>query len=167
MHRADPAYCELADCSKPIDICIWRPETGEIDKVGVSTAWNYQQGSRLQWLPGKTDSIAYNVIVNGKPFSIILDLENRERRELPAPIYTFSPDGQISISPNFTTLAHCWRAYGYTPLAANPTIRDQNADGLWQLDVTTGKESLFISTSRVANFRAIPESKHRGTSSVM
>jgi hypothetical protein len=42
-------------------------------------------------------------------------------------------------------------------------IADQDADGLWQLDLQTGKQSLFISTRRAAAFEAVPsadESSH-------
>src|SRR6202008_1612264 len=73
----------------------------------------------------------------------------------PGPIYVISPDGKTSISPNFCTLAHRWRAYGYPPLAATPMNRDQDEDGLLQLDIETGKQSLFISTRRAAAFEAV------------
>jgi hypothetical protein len=156
IHRTDPAFFAMNDCGKPIDICLWRPSTGEIQAVDSTAAWNFQQGSRLQWLPGRTDTLAFNAIEDGRAVSVLKNVVTGERSVLPAPIYVFSPDGKVSISPNFTTLAHRWKAYGYPPLEANPPITDQNADGLWQLDIETGKQSLFISTQRAAEFEAVP-----------
>lgn len=158
IHRADPAYFEMRDCDKSIDICLWYPEDGKVQAVDSTRAWNFQQGSRLQWLPGRTDTIAFNAIENGRAVSVLRNIASGERRVLPASIYVFSPDGKTSISPNFTTLAHRWKAYGYVALAANPPIRDQGADGLWQLDIETGEHSLFISTKRAADFEAVPNS---------
>ena len=155
IHRAAPEFFAMSDCNNPIDICLWRPECGEIQAVDSTTAWNFQQGSRLQWLPGRSDTIAFNAIENGRAVSVLRNITSGERRILPAPIYVFSPDGKVSISPNFTTLAHRWKAYGYPPLAANPPITEQNTDGLWQLDIETDKQSLFISTQRAAEFKAV------------
>ncbi|MGB7547702.1 MAG: hypothetical protein WBM14_08130 [Terracidiphilus sp.] len=162
IHRADPAYFEMSDCDKPIDICLWYPQTGEIRVVDTTRAWNFQQGSRLQWMPGRPDTIVFNDIEDGRAVSVLRNVVTGERRVLPAPIYVFSPDGKVSISPNFTTLAHRWKAYGYVPLEATPPIPDQDADGIWQLDIETGKESLFISTKRAAEFQAVPNAHPSG-----
>jgi hypothetical protein len=156
IHRAAPEFFAMGDCDKPIDICLWRPRTGEIEAIDSTTAWNFQQGARLQWVPGRKDTIAFNAIEDGRAVSVLRNVATGERRVLPASIYVFSPDGKISISPNFVTLAHRWKAYGYLPLADNPPVADQNEDGLWQLDIETGKKSLFISTQRAAEFEAVP-----------
>lgn len=156
IHRAAPELFAMGDCDKPIDICLWHPRTGEIEVIDSTTAWNFQQGSRLQWVPGRKDTIAFNAVEDGCAVSVLRNVVTGERRVLPASIYAFSPDGKISISPNFTTLAHRWKAYGYLSLAANPPITDQNEDGLWQLDIETGKKSLLISTQRAAEFEATP-----------
>ncbi|MFZ0746425.1 MAG: hypothetical protein WAM85_18605 [Terracidiphilus sp.] len=155
IHRASPTYCEMHDCNKSIDICLWYPHSGEIRAVGSTEAWNFQQGSRLQWLPGRTDTIVYNSMEDGRVVSVLRNIVSGDRRVLPAAIYVFSPDGKVSISPNFTTLARRWKAYGYMSVAPNPPIADQSADGLWQLDIETGSENLFISTERAADFEAV------------
>ena len=54
------------------------------------------------------------------------------------------------------TLAHRWRAYGYPQLEHTPAPAEQSEDGLWQLDLESGKEALFISTKRAAEFEAVP-----------
>ena len=121
IHRASPGLSEMSDCGRPIDICLWRPQTGEMDAVDSTTAWNFQQGARLQWLPGSKDTIAFNAMEGDRAVAVLRNIGTGERRVLPAPIYVISPDGKTSIAPNFTTLAHRWKAYGYPPLAGNPT----------------------------------------------
>lgn len=154
IHRASSSFFSMDDCRKPIEICLWFPATGEIRAVDETSAWNFQQGARLQWVPGLKSTLAFNTIENGKAVSVLRDLTTGERRALPGAIYALSPDGKTSIAPNFTTLAHRWMAYGYMPLLEEPQIRDQNEDGLWQLDLVTGQQQLFLSTQRVAEFEA-------------
>jgi hypothetical protein len=158
VHKASPGMFEMADCGKPIEICLWRPHSGRIEPVDTTTGWNFQQGSRLQWLPGSQCTIVFNTVVDGRAVGVLRDISTGAREMLPAPVYVISPDGKTSIAPNFTTLAHRWKAYGYPPLARDPLSQDQDqdADGLWQLDLTSGKQELFISTRRVAEFEAAP-----------
>lgn len=154
VHRLPAEYFELSDCTKPIEICLWRPQQGEIEAVDSTRAWNFQQGARLQWLPGRADTIAFNAIEDGSAVAVLRNVDTGERKTLPAPIYAFSPDGKVSIAPNFTTLAHRWKAYGYPGLAGNPLVENQAADGLWQLEMESGKQSLFVSTRRAAELEA-------------
>jgi hypothetical protein len=144
----------MSDCGKPIEICLWRPKEGLTETIDSTTAWNFQQGARLQWLPGRTDTIVFNAIENGRAVSVFRNVLNGARRVLPGAVYALSPDGKVSITPNFTTLAHRWKAYGYNPLLANALIKDPAQDGLWHLNLETGQERLFISTKRVAEHNA-------------
>ena len=155
IHRADPAFFSMDDCSKPIEICLWFPETGEIRVLDTTYAWNFQQGARLQWVPGEKAMLAFNSIENGKAVSVFRDLDKDERQVRKGAIYAFSPDGRISIAPDFRTLACRWMAYGYMPLRDHAPTTNQDADGLWKLDLATGKEGLFISTQRAAAFEAV------------
>lgn len=155
IHRAPSGLFEMGDCGKPIEICLWRPQTGVIETVDSTTGWNFQQGSRLQWLPGSPDVLVFNTVEGERSVAVLRNVATGARSVLPGAIYAISPDGKTSVSPNFSTLAHRWKAYGYPPLECTPIISDQDADGLWQLDLETGKESLFISTKRAATFEAV------------
>lgn len=156
VHRTAPDYFQLDDCTKPVEICLWHPQTGGMHPVDSTAAWNFQQGARLQWLPGQKGTLVFNSVENGCVVSVIHDVLSGQRRILPFAIYAISPDGRTSLAPNFTTLAHRWKAYGYPSLARNVPIADQGADGLWELDLLTGEHSLFISTKRAAQFEAPP-----------
>lgn len=85
IHRADPAFIEMSDCLCPIEICLWCPETGAIEAVDSTTAWNFQQGARLQWLPGEPHTLVFNDAVNGNPVAVLKNVKTGERRTLPAP----------------------------------------------------------------------------------
>jgi hypothetical protein len=152
IHRAPPDLFRLEDCRRPIEICLWDPAAGAIQAVDATTGWNFQQGSRLQWLPGSKNTIVFNTVAAGRAVAVTRNVVTGDRSVLPAAIYAISPDGKTSISPNYVTLAHRWKAYGYPALEETPAPANQDADGLWQLDLESGKESLFISTKRAAEF---------------
>lgn len=156
IHRAAPELFRLEDCCRPIEICVWDPKSGAIQPVDSTVGWNFQQGSRLQWLPGSPDTLIFNTVENGRAVAVLKRISTGERTVLPAAIYSISPDGKTSIAPNFLTLAHRWKAYGYPSLAETPAPTDQDSDGLWRLDLESGKETLFVSTKRAAEFGSIP-----------
>jgi hypothetical protein len=156
IHRANPDFYRMEDCGEPIEICLWYPQSGEIRPIDTTTGWNFQQGSRLQWLPGTRDRIIFNTVQDGRAVSVVKNVSNGESTILPAAIYAISPDGKTSIAPSFVTLSHRWKAYGYPPLARVPNTADNAADGLWELDLRSGVHKLFISTKRAAEFEAIP-----------
>lgn len=155
IHRAPADFATMDDCERPIEVCLWWPQSGEMRPIDTTSAWNFQQGARLQWLPNRNDTLVFNSIENGRAVSIFRNVVSGDRKVLPSPIYALSPDGRVSIAPNFTTLAQRWKAYGYPLLAANARRLDQSADGLWQLNIETGQQSLFISTQRAAEFEAV------------
>ncbi|HET7104667.1 MAG TPA: hypothetical protein VFI20_11325 [Terracidiphilus sp.] len=159
IHRLPPDFSAMSDCGRRIEICLWLPQTDEILPVDSTTAWNFQQGSRLQWVPGRVNCIAFNEIERGRAVSVIRNIATGQRHVLPAPIYAVSPDGKMSIAPNFTTLAHAWKAYGYPPLTGQPRCTDDRLDGLWKLQLDSGEMSLFISTKRVTGLEPVSGSK--------
>jgi hypothetical protein len=159
IHRADPEFYRMEDCCKPIQICLWYPNSGEIREIDKTTGWNFQQGSRLQWLPGERDRIVFNSVQNGRAVAVIRDVLSGERVVLDGAIYAVSPDGKKSLAPDFATLAHRWKAYGYPSLADGSEIANNRENGLWELDLETGIKRLFISIARAAAFEAIPNAE--------
>lgn len=156
IHRTPPDFFRLEDCRNPIEICLWNLSSGLIRPLDETTGWNFQQGSRLQWLPGTADTLIFNTVEQGRAVAVLKNVQSGARTVLPSAIYAISPDGKTSIAPDFSTLAHHWKAYGYPLLANLPMNDNQDADGLWQLDIETGNKNLFISTRRAAAFEAVP-----------
>lgn len=114
--------------------------------LAESTAWCWQQGCMMQWLPGSRSEIIFNARERGRYVSHILDVHTRRKRTLPAPIYAISPDARWAVAPDFRRLADTRPGYGYNG------IPDPNADdkapanaGIWRLDLSSGKHDLIFS----------------------
>lgn len=148
VHRMPAGFSEMAHTEEAVEICLWRPADQSFEVLGQTTAWNFQQGARLQWLPGKNGVVVYNTIENGRAAAVLHDVASGQKRSIAGGVYVFSPDGAYSISPDFEVLARRWRAYGYAPLATGVDHDDPAATGLWRTNIATGERDLFVSTAR-------------------
>ncbi len=137
------------------EICLWDPARGSVDAVAETDTWNWQQGARVQWLPGDGERLAYNRIENGRHAGVILDLDGGRERVLPFTIYTVAADGRHAISHSFARLHRHWLAYGFdgggAPGIDHPAPDD---DGLYPMDMDAGEVKLILSVAEVAAFAA-------------
>jgi hypothetical protein len=124
-------------------------------ELGETRAWNWQQGSMLQWLPGSKTEVVWNDRQSDGFVSYVLDVKTRRKRTIPAPIYAVSPDARWAVSPDFRRLNDCRPGYGYAglpdPNAAHPA--PANA-GIWRVDLLTGKQDLLISFADILKLDA-------------
>ncbi len=120
-------------------------------KLAETYAWNFQQGARLQWLPNLANTIIYNDYDNNRFISIILNIETKEKRVLPMPIYAIDPKGEFALTFNFARLN--WvGGYGY--VGVEDKYKNELApknDGIYKMDLKTGESKLIISTAFIAN----------------
>ncbi len=119
-----------------------------------TSAWSWQQGCMLQWLPGSKSEVIYNSRREGEFISIVQDVFTGEKRVLPRAIYTVSPDGKWGLSVNFARLNDTRPGYGYVGIT-DPGA-DQlhpKEDGIFRVDLKTGEAKLIISLDQIA---AIP-----------
>jgi hypothetical protein len=147
------------------------PKSGDVIKIGMidlkngdrwtelgqSTAWCWQQGCMLQWLPGSKDQIIWNDRQDDHFTCNILDVHSGEKRTLPHPIYTISPDGKTAVAPDFRRIQDMRPGYGYAglpdPHAAELEPKDS---GIFRINLETGRKDLIISLANIANFGQIP-----------
>ena len=127
--------------------CAWK-------KLGDTEAWNWQQGSMLQWLPDAPDRlILYNIRDGNRYACAIRDVRSGEVRVLPRPIYAVSPDGKMGVALDFARLHRHRPGYGYYCLpdasAGDPAPADV---GIWSVDLRTGDNKLIISIRQLAEF---------------
>jgi hypothetical protein len=154
------AEVEFEDHSPTKDdvIILGMVDTEDGDKwipLAESNAWGWQQGCMLQWIPGSNSKIIYNTREGNKHVAVVLDVFTREKTVLPRPIYTVSPDGKHALSVNFARIQDTRPGYGYKG-GVDP-VADQLApdgDGIWSLDLETGKSKLLFSYAQIA---AIPQ----------
>lgn len=115
-------------------------------ELGQSRAWNWQQGSMLQWLPGSKTQVVWNDREGDRFVCHILDVHTRKRRTLPNPIYSISPDGRWAVAPDFRRLNDCRPGYGYAGLPdPNKDVAVPGDVGLWRMDMRSGKQELMFS----------------------
>jgi hypothetical protein len=122
-------------------------------KIGETTAWNFQQGCRLQWIPQSPEEIIWNDrSENGKKLvSRIYNMRTKETRTLPIPIYTLSPDGKTALSINFERIVHkesCKYAGIEDPYKE---VWAPGEIGIWKMDMTTGEVKMILSLREIAN----------------
>lgn len=143
-----------------------RGEIGIIDlendnlwtKIGETTSWNWQQGNRLQWIPGSSEEIIWNDRSDdGKSFvSRIYNTHSKETRTLPRPIYTISPDGNTALTHDYERMKHGGTNY----VGIVDTYEGQWAPegvNIWKMDLQTGETEPIISITEMAKLM-YPES---------
>jgi hypothetical protein len=115
-------------------------------ELGTSSAWNWQQGCMLQWVPGSQTDVLWNDRIDGQFVSHILNVKTGRKRTIPSPVYTLAPDGRWGITCDFRRLNDVRPGYGYAgvpdPNAAKLIPEDT---GIWRVDLKTGKRRMLIS----------------------
>jgi hypothetical protein len=131
-------------------------------ELGTSSAWGWQQGCMLQWRPGSRDEVLWNDRGSEGYVTRILNVRTGERRTLPYPFYTVSPDGHTAVSGDFRRINDMRPGYGYAGLAdpdfEEPAPKDS---GIYRLDIDSGKAELIVSIADIARFGEMPDDPKR------
>ena len=76
-------------------------------KIGETTAWNWQQGARLQWRPRSNEIVWNDRSDDGSSYVCrVYNFRTGKRRSLPRPIYDLSPDGATALTHDFERMKH-------------------------------------------------------------
>jgi len=131
-------------------------------ELGTSSAWGWQQGCMLQWRPGSKDEILWNDRGDGGYVTRILNVRTDEKRTLPHPFYTLSPDGRTAVSPDFRRINDMRPGYGYAGLP-DPDFEEPapKNSGIWRLDLDSGQADLIVSLADIAAFGKMPDDPKR------
>jgi hypothetical protein len=126
-------------------------------ELGPSSAWGWQQGCMLQWVPNTESTILWNDREGDHYVCRVLDVKTRKGRTLDAPIYTLSPDGKTAVTADFRRINDVRPGYGYMG------IEDPHADdlapsdsGIWSVDLERGTKQVIISLEQIARLGTIP-----------
>jgi hypothetical protein len=126
---------------------------GGFTQVGESRAWNFQQGAMLQWVPGRGRQIVFNDRSGTRAIGVVLDLDSGRQRTLEGPIATLSHDGRTALGVNFGRLNLASAGYGYAGVEdAFAQEACPSGDGIWTVDLETGRARLLLSMRDVASF---------------
>mgnify|MGYP002623133231 FL=1 len=120
-------------------------------ELGTSTAWCWQQGCMLQWVPGSTSTVLWNDREDGQYVCRILNVESGKRRTIPHPIYSLSPDGRTAVSTDFRRLGVCRPGYGYNGIPdPHEGVAAPDDTGILRVDLQTGRQELIVNMREVA-----------------
>jgi hypothetical protein len=123
-------------------------------ELGESRAWCWQQGCMLQWRPGSKSEVLWNDREGDRFVCHVLDVFTREKRTIPHPIYSVSPDGRWAVAPDFRRVNEMRPGYGYGGLEdPNRDVLAPADSGIFRVDLDTGEQRLLISVAEIA---AIP-----------
>ncbi|WKN44874.1 hypothetical protein [Tunicatimonas pelagia] len=124
-------------------------------EIGQSSAWGWQQGCMLQWVPGSSEEVIWNArrgdARSENTFvSIICNINTGQRRILPHPVYTLSPDGKTGFGIDFARLQFFRPGYGYATSDKSVPRKAPADTGIYRLDLQTGEKQLVLSYAQVA-----------------
>ena len=123
-------------------------------EIGQSSAWGWQQGCMLQWIPGSSEEVIWNDRQGDDFVSKIYNINSGKTRLLSRPIYTLSPDGKFGLSVNFARLQEMRPGYGYVvPGGVGELAKSPEDDGIFKVDLKTGESQLIISLDRLAQLK--------------
>lgn len=124
---------------------------GMFEPLAPVTAWNFQQGARQQWVPKQPTKIIYNDRIGDRFCGVVLDVQSGQRCELPIPVYAVDPGGAFGLGLNFARLQNLG-GYGYPGgFDATQDIGAPEEDGIYRVDLKTGRYGLLLSIAQVAN----------------
>lgn len=120
------------------------------DSFATTTAWCWQQGTMLQWLPNRPDTVLYNDRRKDRFVGVVHELQTSYETEYERAIYALDPLGRYGIGLNFSRLATHRPGYGYEGLC-DPHAHESapDADGLWKIDLESGTATLLLSLAAI------------------
>lgn len=139
--------------SQPVTIVIKRRDHGDIVHRLASSAYNWQQGTRAQWI--SPTRIIYNDYdaTSDRYVSRIFDASTqRQVGELQLPIYDSFGDN-FALTLNFRRLACLSPDYGYFSHRNIDIHNDYDNDGIWIINLHTGRHYLILSLSTIVSLQ--------------
>ena len=141
----------LGEKSNCVDIVLSHLHDLNNEKVvGVSRAWNWQQGVRLRWMPTNTREICFNDFKGGDYISRIINIDTNEERIICKPLYDISPDGNSGLSLDFERLGVKRPGYGYTCRNYCENGIDLSEEGIDIVDIKNNSFRRLLTYKQIA-----------------
>jgi len=130
-------------------------------KIDRTTAWNWQQGSRLQWLgPDFKNKIIYNKFIDKKLKSIIRDINSKEEKVIDHPIYSICKNGTNAACYDFSRVANLRQSYSYANLIKNSTtINPKAGNGVISINLDSGEYNTIVSIEDLIKIKPLSSMK--------
>ena len=125
-------------------------------KIGQTTAWNWQQGCRLQWRPNSDEILWNDRADDGSHFVCrAYNFKTGARRNLPRPVYDVSADGSTALTHDFARMKHGGTMYVGIP-DPYEKLRTPAQSGVEKMDMETGRVQFLLSVESIAKI-AFPQ----------
>ena len=131
-------------------------ETRKFEKIDETKSWNFQQGALLQWSRCEKDVVFYNVFENGEYLTVKNNIKTGSKSYFPA-CANISRDGRYGLKINFTRIFDFRPGYGYCNTKdPNFDIAQPENDGVFLVDIETGKEKLILTYPDMVKAIGVP-----------
>lgn len=121
-------------------------------EVTKTSAWCYQQGSRLHWSKIHKNAFFYNDVYNNSYCTYLYDInKGKIVKRIDRALYDISHNEELGASLNFSRLQRLRKGYGYDRL--DDDSRKDNApkkDGLFLVDIKKNESCLILSLNDLA-----------------
>ena len=121
---------------------------GTFTVFASTRAWNFQQGSMLQWVGDGSGRVFYNEIAPGAAGyrGVLLDLDSGKKKYTDRALADLSGDGRWGLAVDFDRLHDFRPGYGYA-LRDDPRQSELHPedDGVWVCNLATGRSKLVLS----------------------
>lgn len=138
------------------DLCVIDLEDRTCRVVYQTTGWGFQTAAHQAW--GTTDNCLYcNDMRGDRPIGVRIDLRTGETFEMEGPVWAIAPDGSYAISPCLVRANLTQPSYGVSvppEKQLTNTVQASADDGLFRVDLRTGRQTLLVPLARV--WEALP-----------
>jgi len=120
--------------------------------IAETTAWNFQQGTMLQWHPlAPDDEVIFNRFLDDRFVGVIRNVHSGNERLLSRPVANVDPTGKYAVSVNFARMFDFRPGYGYANMPDPFTdVAAPEDDGVFIVDLATGESRLLVSLAEIA-----------------
>jgi hypothetical protein len=147
-----------------VEIGYFDPERpGSFTLMSTTTAWNWQQGSQLQWVTfGGVEKAVFNKRYDDGVFATAVDPSTHQEIRLGSSVYTISSVGSVGLTLNYGRLFDMRQDYGLAGIADAfaDELMPQN-DGIYRFDLPHGSPELVLSIADVAALEVNPMGEGR------
>ena len=143
----------LPDPAKPIYVGVYDKEAEKVIYQKPTSAYNWQQGARLQWL-GPRQFIYNNYHEDRGYYSVLVEIgaEGFKEKVIPLPVYDgFQTDFALTL--NFNRLNRMRPDYGYRN-EPHVILPSYDQDGIFYIDLNTGEHRLLVSMDRLLKLKS-------------
>lgn len=132
-----------------LDIYLSNADGGKDVQIASSTAWNWQQGCRLRWMPGNDREIIFNDF-DGKDYCArIYNVDKKTSKTISMPLYDIHNDGKYGLSIDFERLGVKRPGYGYTCRPYIESEHDLSTEGIDLVDIASNTKKKILTYAEI------------------